>query len=485
MNTCSTPPQYWVFLLAVLTAAFLSCATPPKTATPSGDETPPPVQPGTTAEMEIPPDEPETTEEVLTEISRFLGEGKYSDALSLFDKIESPDSESDEIQLIKASVFNTLGQSADARGIAEEIISREPENIDALLVLAASAAVDGKNRDQRSILEKVIKIDPAHTKALCDLGFMALSTQSLRTAAGYFDRALASDSDYGDALVGRAVTYRYGHEPQKAEQLLNKAIRLYPEWASPLNERARLYKGAGFAREALADLDKAKILEPDNGWIAVDRGMTLVDLNRKDEALEEFSRAIKIDPENFLAHVYSAGIKDERGDIAGAEQDYIALTRIKPEYYFAFEGLGMAKMRNEEWGAARDAFLEAYRYAPKEYSYALLAAINWMRAGQLNDPKQFLAQVLRSVPRESLEWYMLRLFHDLAGDNDIALRIDKETNFDNKARMLFYLANYYDIRGNKNLADRYFLQTREMNRQTTPEWRLNEWFIEQRGLAAF
>jgi hypothetical protein len=108
-----------------------------------------------------------------------------------------------------------------------------------------------------------------------------------------------------------------------------------------------------------------------------------------------------------------------------------------------------------------------------------------MRAGKISDPKQFLAQVLRTAPRESIEWYMLRLYHDLAGDIDTAMRVEKEINLDNKARMMFYLANYYDIRGSKSLADKYFMEVQEMNRKWIPEWRLNEWFIEQRGLLKF
>ncbi|MDR1100204.1 MAG: hypothetical protein LBL28_06945, partial [Treponema sp.] len=195
-------------------------------------------------------------------------------------------------------------------------------------------------------------------------------------------------------------------------------------------------------------------------------------------------RAISIDPETFIAYVYSAGIKDESGDYEGAEKDYTVLAKLKPEYYFAFEGLGVIKMRNHQWAEARDAFLEAYRQAPAEQGYALLAAMNWMRAGKINDPRQFLEQALRKVERESLDWYMLRLYHDLAGDNDMAIRIDREKNLDNKARMLYYLANYYDIRGSRVLADKYFIQVKELDRRAIPEWRLNEWIIEERNLKA-
>jgi tetratricopeptide (TPR) repeat protein len=425
------------------------------------------------------------TQTILTSVSELMARREYPAALALFNQINQEDAQSTEIQLLRASLLNSAGRPAEARAIAQGIVSGEPNNIDALLVLASSAAAEGKDREQRTMLERVIKLDSKNVKALSDLGYIALRAQSLRSAGNYFDRALAVNGEYGEALVGRAIAHRYSREPKKSEQLLNKAIRLYPQWAIPLNERARLYKGAGYQEDALRDLDAAKKLEPDNYWITVDRGATLVELNRKPEALEEFNRAIALDQNNFLAYVYRAGIKDEAGDYAGAEQDYLVLMKLKPEYYFAAEGLGLIKMRNKQWAEARDAFLAAYKQAPKEYGYALLAVINWIKAGRITDPKQFLAQVLRTVPRDSVEWYMLKLYHDLSGDSDAAVRIDKEKNLDAKARMLFYLANYYDIRGNKILADTYFLQVQELQRTAIFEWRINEWLLNDRGIKGF
>jgi hypothetical protein len=111
--------------------------------------------------------------------------------------------------------------------------------------------------------------------------------------------------------------------------------------------------------------------------------------------------------------------------------------------------------------------------------------MNWMRAGRPNEPRQFLEQALRGVQRETMEWYMLRLYHDLSGDADVALRIDREQSALTKARMLYYLANYYDIRGNTNLANKYFLQVRDLNQKAAVEWRLNEWALAERNLNVF
>ena len=415
-----------------------------------------------------------STQSIITEVSRLVARREYTAALDLFDKLDRSAAQTAEIQLLRASVLNSAGRPADARAIANGISSREPGNIDALLVLAASAAIEGKDREQRTTLEKVIKLDAKNVKALSDLGYIALRAQSLRTASGHFDKALSIDGNYREALVGRAIVYRYANNPRMSEQLLNKAIQQNPQWAEPLNERARLYKGAGFPEDALKDLDAAKKIDPDNYWVSVDRAATLIDLNRKPEALQELDHAIALSPNSFLAYIYRAGIKDEFGDYGGAEKDYAVLIKLKPDYYFAAEGLGIIKMRNKQYVEARDAFLAAYKQAPKEFRYALLAAINWMKAGRLTDPKQFLAQVLRTVPRDTADWYLLRLYHDLSGDSDTVERANKEQNLDAKSTMLFYIAHYYDVRGNKTLANNFFQMVKEMDRRGTIEWRINE-----------
>jgi len=112
----------------------------------------------------------------------------------------------------------------------------------------------------------------------------------------------------------------------------------------------------------------------------------------------------------------------------------------------------------------------------------MLAAINWMKAGRVNDPKQFLAQVLRTVPRDTPDWHILRLYHDLSGDADMVDKINREKNPDAKSKMLFYIAQYYDARGNTALANKFFLEVKDMNRPYAIEWKINESVLKERGL---
>ena len=420
-----------------------------------------------------------STEAILTEVSHLVAQREFVAALELFDSIEE---DSAEIRLLRASLLNSAGRPADARAIASGIVANDPGNVDALMVLAASALVEGRDRDQRLFLEQALRSEPENLQVITELGYNALRARSLRAAAGHFDSALAIDPGYPQALVGRAIVYRYERNPRRAEDLLNRAISENPGWAVAYHERARLYRGAGFREHALRDLNEAARLDPGNHWISVDRGITLMELGLRQEALAELDRSIALFPNNFLAHVHRASLREAVGDLEGAAQDHMVVMRLRPDYFFAAEGLGIIRMKQGRYLEARDAFLAAHRQAPREHRYALLAAANWMRGGRMQDPRQFLAQVMRSVERDSPEWFLMRLYHDLSGDNDVIARIRREPNLDMQAMMMFYLALFYDVRGNVSLANSFFMQVHEMGRRGMVEWSLNEWFIEQRGL---
>jgi tetratricopeptide (TPR) repeat protein len=455
-------------------------------AEPLPPELPPLVEAPDLPETPVPEEDAITS--VLARVYALLEEGDYEGALALFDLLGGEDAQNNHVLLLKASILCSAGKLSPAGEIVDGILLREPENTQALLTLATLQGAQGKDREQKATLEKIIKIDPANVSALVDLGNIAIrgQTRSTTTAATYFDRALAQEPENLEALLGRAGVYRYVKNPKNAEELLNKALKLYPEEAVLWGERGRLYREAGFPIQALADLDTARELDGDDYWIAIDRGMVLLDLNRKQLALEEFIHAQNLDPDYFLSYVYTAGIKDEAGDYAGAEADYQILIGLRPDYYFAQEGLGMLKIRNHQWEDARNAFIQAYNQAPDEWSYAILAMMCWRRMDQPGNIRDFANLVLRKLSRDSLEYAMLRLYMDMSGDDGVVRRVNQEKDLSLKVRMLYYLANYYDIKGSNRLADAMFSEIMNYEqRLTVPEWRLITWILEERNLAIF
>jgi hypothetical protein len=106
-----------------------------------------------------------------------------------------------------------------------------------------------------------------------------------------------------------------------------------------------------------------------------------------------------------------------------------------------------------------------------------------MKAENRQAPKDFLNQALRRQTRDTLPWWIMRLFSDFSGDTDALARIEREQSASLRARMTFFMALYYDVQGNTALANRYHLVVKEMDQKAIPEWRLNEWTCAERGLA--
>ena len=465
-----------LLLSAGLLLGILSCGS-----TPSGLTAPPVIE-----EEQL----TDSTITLLLSISELLDQEDFDSALDLFEAIEEENAENMEIRLLRAAVLISAGRTREARLITGEILNSYPDYIPALLVLAAVEESQGRNREQRAALERVLRLEPNNVQALVSMGNFLIRNNNTRQAGAFFDRALAVDPGDGDALLGRAWVYRNNRDSQNARVLLDRAVELYPDWSRPIHERGRLLKATGSHRAALEDLNRANALDPGNYFIIFDRADAFRLLGQREEALTDLERAIAIDPANFAAYVYSASLRDELGDHDGAMADYQTLTRLNPDYYFAFEGLGIHLMRRGEWLAAKDAFVEAYNRAVRmnhsredEGSFALLASVNWLRGARVQDVRPFMDQVLRRLDRNSVDHRLLRLFRDQAGDLDVSNRIDRERDPAIKSRMLFYLAQYYDIRGNTNLANRFFLQVKDINITTSNEWRINEWILEERGLA--
>lgn len=432
--------------------------------------------------VEKPLSEQEKTEQILFAMKELLQKGEFAKALEVLSGLNNEVAATAPLQRMKATLLAAAGNIPEAKEILQRALATDKQDQETLLLLASVEGIAGNTKEQKQLLEQVVSINPKNTQALTSLGDLAYEAKTYKLAEAYYKKALSIDPNNGEALLGKGKVDRYNRNPKSAEEAFTKVIQMNPEWALPLQERARLYRENNFLKEALADLDRAKELAPNDYWVALDRGNVLLDLGRKEEALTEYDRAISINGDYFLAYVYSAGIKDELEDYQGAERAYKRLSELNPEYYFAFEALGVLFMRDNRWPQAKDAFIEAYKRAPKHSTYALLAAIAWYRSGKPQEVKRFLEKVIPLVEQNRIDWYMLRLFYDFSGETDIATRIGNEKRLDVKAQMLYYLAQYYDLKGNVNLANKYFMLVRDMNRKNMIEWRLNQWEIERRGL---
>jgi tetratricopeptide (TPR) repeat protein len=422
------------------------------------------------------------TDEIMANILVCLKMGDFDGALALFDQFPDEDAKTAGIRLLKTSVYVSAGRIPEGHRLVNEVIGDEPLNADAFYALFRVETVAENKQAARKALDEALKIDENHIPALNALGNLYAQNDSWRFAVAQFDKVLSISPADLTALTGKASVLRYQNRHDEALIFANQAVERHPDKTQGYAVRAQLFRDAGQMGKALADLVSAEELDPGDYWVSYDKARALLALNRAEEALQTFERAIALDSTEFSAYVYSAGMLADKGDFVTAEQRYNELARLNPDYFYAYEGIGMLKMRSKEYAAARDAFLLAYEKAPTENGYAVLAALNALRVQKPFEVKPFLEAAMRVVKRDTLDYAILRMLNDFNGDVNVARQIESEKNMFLKGKMAFYLAEFYDICGKTALADAYYEKCREVNRRDTVEWRLNEWRMEERSL---
>jgi tetratricopeptide (TPR) repeat protein len=155
-----------------------------------------------------------------------------------------------------------------------------------------------------------------------------------------------------------------------------EAIRLDPE-----NAHARLNRGIALVRkeqyaEAIPDLDQAICMEPGlakdyNSLLAdayVHRGADRQQLGRDEQAVADYTEALRINPDNVYAYVNRGLIYFHQRDDERAIADFTSVLRREPARIDVLVWRGHAHLFRKRWDDALHDFNEAVRLKPDNAS---------------------------------------------------------------------------------------------------------------------
>jgi Tfp pilus assembly protein PilF len=120
-------------------------------------------------------------------------------------------------------------------------------------------------------------------------------------ALAEFDKAIALDPHYAEALHSRGLLYQGEKQHQLAIDDFTSASGLTPQRAEPLLGRAISYLALDKIKEAAADLDEAVQADPNNAQIWMARGLAYERLGDQTKAAGSYGRAVGIRPKDEAA----------------------------------------------------------------------------------------------------------------------------------------------------------------------------------------
>ena len=205
--------------------------------------------------------------------------------------------------------------------------------------------IEGYKEAER-VLSESLSIDPGYAPAWRQLG-VAYRGQEARGrpvneareyARAAFTRALEIDPEYAPVYASLSLLERNNFDYSKADEYLQKALRLEDSSGFPYDAAASLSRTFGRFEKSIELARKSISYDPVDSRSHANLGYSCYYANRLDEAAAAFSRAISLNAENFTAYVYLGRVLLAQG----AAEEALRVIQKTPYYPYRLAGLALA-----------------------------------------------------------------------------------------------------------------------------------------------
>ncbi len=461
--------SFGIFIVAaMICAGLISCASTPKTDSGVNESV---------EKTEQKPKKKEFTKAGFMEDLDAALKDSPEAALALYDKIPSQYADDFDLLFLKAAICVSAKDLAQAKELCALLSERDPNNTDVMQLAATIARMEGNKAERQKQLNAMLAKDKYAVGANIEFGQDAVLQKNYRNAKTYYTRALAKEPYNREALFGMGQVNYYLEQDDLAKDYFNRILEKHPDYAPAYSYLGKLASADNEYLIASRYAKKALDLDPENYEYNMEYGMAERYLGHFDSAIEAWTKAISIEPDYFLAYAYRAGLYDEESIFDKALADYKMVIKLNPEYYYAYEAMGILALHERDFTNARIAFSKCREKNLENISYPLMITYCYYMEGNKVEAKNYSDKILRKMNRNSIEYAMLRLFHDERGELPMPQRIAQVTNSNLRGKMYYYLALFYDMFGHDDFAKEYYTKVISMNSPMYFEYRLAEWRI--------
>ncbi len=211
----------------------------------------------------------------------------------------------------------------------------------------------GANLEARALFERALALDPRYGDALVGMAWTHMNDinwgwsewpgRALAAADELAARAIELDERNAAAHALRAEVLRFHRNIEAAEREINRAIELNPNNATGHALRGAILTTAGRPEEAVTALELALRLDPhpQTAWLA-DLGLAYYFLSRYQDVIALFERYDQPTYEDPMPLALRAAASAQLGDEAAAARALAALRRVSPFFDVRFVAASFA-----------------------------------------------------------------------------------------------------------------------------------------------
>ncbi len=234
----------------------------------------------------------------------------------------------------------------------------------------------------------------------------------------------------------------------------NSALRLGPDNAQYLSNRASALASKGDYTTALVDLARALELNPelDHAWFW--RGWALEQQGEYEPAVEAYTRALELRPNYPVALNNRGTIHNRLGRLAEAMRDYSEAIRLDPQYGQAYANRGLAHTAQRNYKLAILDYTQAIQHGSGDAHILAERGNAYFALKQWDEALKDYAAAIDLTPDDVAIWVNAGVTLFKQGEHDKAIKVyNKAISLNpNYARAYFNRAEVFEVRGQPDQA---------------------------------
>jgi len=218
------------------------------------------------------------------------------------------------------------------------------------------------------------------------------------------------------------LTFQQIHIWRDSITLWSYVIDKGPEKISlAYSQRGTVFGKKGLADRAIADLEMAIALNPNNFDAYMNLGVAFEKSGRFDKARENIDKAIRVKPFSRDAYIYRGVLNEETGQMDQAIADYTMAITLDPYYAETYNNRGTSFGKMGQMDNAISDYSEAIRIDPRHVDARSNRGIAYTLIGRYDRALEDFNQSILLGPEDPMTYYNRGAFHRRTGKNELAI----------------------------------------------------------------
>ncbi len=154
---------------------------------------------------------------------------------------------------------------------------------------------------------------------------------------------------------------------------------------------------------------------------ATQRAKLLMASGRLREALDEFERAVELDPRSVDARIGIGDVYKEEGDLPRAERWYGQAAQVGPDVFEAQYAHGLVLQLMQRFREAIRAYLRALQIDPRNFDANMNVALAFVQVGEAQQGLPYAVRAVRLNPESGPANYNLGVVYSSVGRHNDAI----------------------------------------------------------------